>query len=138
MCLSVSHCSSFISGTCRHIPYVSTKRVRAAPQLKHRFQSFTHTSSTSLLRGLGSQPAPSMSVTRHTAAYAADTCHSQVVLSRLCELGQSLSNLSQKYCSKKSVRVNRKFVQEEVKLLYQAFIIDQILRKHNVSQPVTR
>lgn len=62
MCFSVSHCSSFISGTCRYIQYLCTKRVRADLQLKH-IQCFTYISSTSLLRGLGGQPAPPMSVT---------------------------------------------------------------------------
>lgn len=117
---------------------MSTKRVRAAPQLKHRIERFAHTSSTSLLRGLGSQPAPSMSVTRHAAAYAADTCHSEVVLSHLCELGQSLQSHSQKHCLRIVIHVNRKFTQEEVKFFYQAFTIDQILCKHNLPQPVTR
>lgn len=115
MCLSVSHRSSFISGTCRHIPCVSTKQVGAAPQPKHRIQRFTHPSNTSLLRGLASQPAPSMSAARHAAAD--DTCHSKVVSSHLCELGQSLS---QEYCLRKGICVCRKFVQEEAKFLYQA------------------
>lgn len=62
LCFSVSHCSRFISGTCRDIPYVCTKRDRADLQLKH-IHCFTQISSTSLLRGLGGQPAPPMSVT---------------------------------------------------------------------------
>lgn len=86
-------------------------------------QCFTHTSRRSLLRGLGSQPALSMSVTHHTAAYTADTCHSEVVLSHFCELGQSLQSLSQECCLSEGICVNRKFMYGEVLFPYQAFII---------------
>lgn len=79
-----------------------------------------------------------MSVTRHVAAYTADTCHSEVVLSSLCEFGQSLQSLSQEYCFRKGIHVYRKLMQKEIKFLYQAFIIKEILHKHNVSLPVTK
>lgn len=64
-----------------------------------------------------------------TAAYAADTCHSEIVLSHLYELGWFLQSLSQEYCSRKGICTDRKFIYGEVEFLY---------RQHDISQPVTK
>lgn len=64
-----------------------------------------------------------------TAAYAADTCHSEIVLSHLYELGRSPQSLSQEYCSRKGICADRKFMYREVEFL---------CRQHDISQPVTK
>lgn len=88
------------------------KRDQNSPASEAQIQWFTHTSSTLPLGGLGSQPAPSTAVPRHAAAFAPDICHSELVLSHLCELGQPLQSLSQECCLRKGIHVNRIFMQE--------------------------